>query len=137
MTLRSDGNTTFEPNPQYINNTNGANYSINLNVGCYTSGSQPVLSTFLQATVADGWNGTDTIITLACSGSANNTYHNESRIILDGSYNTNNSKCAYGSTILFQNNSASGSKTNMALEVINNAAQLTMCYYEWQINYLG
>ncbi len=91
MTLRSDGNTIFYPNPQYINNTNGANYSVNLNVGCYTSRSQPALSTFLQATDADGWNRTDTIITLACSGSANNNFRNESRIILDGSYNTNNS----------------------------------------------
>ncbi len=36
MTLRSDGNYIFYPNPQYLNNTNGANLTMNLNVGCYT-----------------------------------------------------------------------------------------------------
>ena len=38
MTFRSDGNTYFYPNPQNINNTNGANYAVNLNVACFTTG---------------------------------------------------------------------------------------------------
>jgi hypothetical protein len=115
----------FYPDPFNINNTNGANYNMNLNVAANTTYT-PTTSTFLQAPVADGWNGIDTIITLACSGRANNNYHNESRIILDGSYNTNNSKGYYGSTILFQNNSASGFKTNMLLEVISDIALLNV-----------
>ena len=56
-----------------------------MNVACNTTYT-PATSAFLTATVADGWNSLDTIITLACSSRANSGYFNESRMILDGSY---------------------------------------------------
>ena len=59
-----------------------------MNVACNTTNT-PATAAFLTATVADGWNVIDTIITLACSSRANSGYYNESRMILDGSYNTN------------------------------------------------
>ena len=96
MTIRPDGNINFYPEPFYINNTNGANYSVNLNVACNTTYT-PATAAFLTATVADGWNSLDTIITLACSSRANSGYYNESRMILDGSYNTNFGRGTRGS----------------------------------------
>ena len=113
LTLRSDGNYIFYPNPQYINNTNGANYTVNLNVGCYTSGF--ATAPFISCTVADGWNGIDTITTITAQSGANSGYLNGSRIILDGSYATNSSKGNYGNTINFQSQSASGWQTNMTI----------------------
>ncbi len=38
---------------------------MNLNVGCFTSGTQPATAPFISCTVADGWNGIDTIVTVA------------------------------------------------------------------------
>jgi hypothetical protein len=107
MTIRPDGNINFYPEPFYINNTNGANYSVNLNVACNTTYT-PATATFLTATVADGWNSLDTIITLACSSRANSGYYNESRMILDGSYNTNSGRGTRGSYIYWQSIDGAG-----------------------------
>ena len=63
--------------PNYIGNTNGANYGVNLNVVCNTTGLG--ISPIINAVVADGFNAINTIITLACSGSANDRYYNGSR----------------------------------------------------------
>jgi hypothetical protein len=114
FTIRPDGNFNFYPDPFYINNTNGVAYDMNLNVATNTT-STPALSTFLQARVADGWNAIDTIITLACSGSANNTFYNGSRIILDGSYATNSGNGVYGSRISFQSQGSGGGWGNNAV----------------------
>ena len=107
MTIKPDGNINFYPDPFYINNTNGANYSVNLNVACNTTYT-PATAAFLTATVADGWNGLDTIITLACSSRANQNYFNESRMILDGSYNTNSGRGTRGSYIYWQSIDGAG-----------------------------
>ena len=65
---------------------------MNLNVGCYTSATQPATAPFISCTVADGWNGIDCITTITAQSGANNLYNNASRMILDGSYNTNAGK---------------------------------------------
>ena len=97
--------------PNSINNTNGANRNVNLlNVLCYTTGLAK--STVLNCVVADGYNGIDTIITLACGSGANSGVNNSSRIVLDGSYNTNISKGAYASTINFQSINSVGTWVN-------------------------
>jgi hypothetical protein len=113
LTLRSDGNYIFYPNPQYINNTNGANYTVNLNVGCYTTGF--ATAPFITCTVANGWIGIDTITTITAQSGANSGYSNGSRIILDGSYATNSSKGNYGNTINFQSQNSTGWQTNMTI----------------------
>jgi hypothetical protein len=65
----------------YINNKNGANYTMNLNVACKTTGLATV--PFLSCTVADGLtrNGIDTITTVSCGRRAklaNSGYYNKS-----------------------------------------------------------
>jgi len=99
--------------PTGINNSNGNSNSVNLNVCCNTTGF--ATSSIINAVVADGWNGINTIVTLACSGGANSGYSNGSRMILDGSINTNVSRGAYASYIYWQSQSASGWITNMEL----------------------
>ena len=107
MTLRSDGNTYFYPNPQYINNTNGANYAVNLNVACFTTGY--ATAPFISCIVNDGWNGIDTSTIITAQSGANSGYWNGSRIYLDGSYNTNSGSGSYGSKINFQSQGSGGS----------------------------
>ena len=126
MTLRSDGNYIFYPNPQNINNTNGANLTMNLNVGCYTSGTQPATAPFISCTVADGWNGIDTITTITANSGANSGYNNASRMILDGSYNTNAGRGAYGSYIYWQSMGGSGWFTNMELYTVTGGVISTV-----------
>jgi hypothetical protein len=86
--------------PTGIYNSNGNSNSVDINVCCNTNPF--TTSTIINAVAADGWNGINTIITLACTGWANSGYANGSRIVLDGSYATNSSKGSYGSTINFQ-----------------------------------
>ena len=95
MTIKPDGNFNFYPDPFYINNTNGANYSVNLNVACKTTGL--ATAPFITATVADGFNGIDTITTITAQSGANSGYLNGSGMILDGSYNTNSGRGTRGS----------------------------------------
>jgi hypothetical protein len=104
--------------PTSINNANGQTNSVNLNVVCNTTGV--ATSTIINAVVADGWNGIDTIITLGCTGAANSGFTMGSRMILDGSYNTNSSKGAYGSYIYWQSQDAAGWRTNMELYTTGN-----------------
>jgi hypothetical protein len=104
--------------PTGINNSNGNSNSVNLNVCCNTTGF--ATSSIINAVVADGWNGINTIVTLACSGGANSGYSNGSRMILDGSINTNSSRGAYASYIYWQSQTASGWMTNMELYTSGN-----------------
>jgi hypothetical protein len=77
LTLRSDGNYIFYPNAQNIKNFNGVNYTINLNVACYTTGF--ATAPFISCTVADGWNGINTITTITTQSGAYSGYNNSSR----------------------------------------------------------
>jgi hypothetical protein len=120
MTLRSDGNTYFYPNPQYINNTNGANYAINLNVGCFTSGY--ATAPFITCIVNDGWNSINTSTIITAQSGAYSGYNNSSRIYLDASYNTNASFGTLASYISFQSiNSGGGWNTNAYLRTTNTS----------------
>jgi len=102
---------------------------MNLNVATNTTYT-PTLSTFLQATVADGFNAINTIITLACSGSANNNYFNGSRIVLDGSYNTNAGNGYYASRISFQSQGSGGSwGTNALFQTTSSGATIQSYFY--------
>ena len=134
MTLRSDGNYIFYPNPQYINNTNGANLTMNLNVGCYTTGF--ATAPFISCTVADGWNGIDTITTITAQSGANSGYNNASRMILDGSYATNSANGAYASTIKFDSINSSGWTTDMILLKKNNNNAFLGIYNNNPLQYL-
>jgi hypothetical protein len=110
--------------PTGINNANGQTNSVNLNVCCNTTGF--ATSAIINAVVADGFNGIDTIVTLACSGGANSGYSNGSRMILDGSINTNSSRGAYASYIYWQSQTASGWMTNMELYTSGNPVITTV-----------
>ena len=57
----------------------------------------------------------DTITTITAQSGANSGYNNSSRMILDGSYNTNAGRGAYGSYIYWQSIGGSGWFTNMEL----------------------
>ena len=106
--------------PTGITNANGQTNSVNINVVCNTNpfASAPIIT----AVVADGWNSIDTIITLACNSGANSSYWNGSRMILDGSYNTN---AAYGTTASYiywqSQNSSGGWVTNAYLQTTSTA----------------
>ena len=120
MTLRSDGNTFFYPNPQNINNTNGANYAVNLNVACFTTGL--ATAPFITCIVNDGWNGIDTSTIITAQSGANSGYNNASRIYLDASYNTNAGFGTLASYISFQSiNSGGGWNTNAYLRTTNTS----------------
>ena len=124
MTLLSNGNYIFYPNPQNINNTNGANLTMNLNVGCYTSGF--ATAPFISCTVADGWNGIDTITTITAQSGANSGFNNSSRMILDGSYNTNAGRGTRASYICWQSlNFSDNWMTNAELYVNSTGGVLT------------
>ncbi len=75
---------------------------------------------FLTVQVPDGWNGIDTIVTLASNSGANSGYFNASRIILDGSYNSNSGNGNYGSSLLFQSQISGGWKTNYNIKTISD-----------------
>ena len=124
--------------PNYISNFNGTNASVNLNVVCNTTAT-PAKSTFLNATVADGWNGIDTIITLSCGSGANSGWYNASRIILDGSYSGNSSKSNYGSTMRFQSETSSSLwQDNMILQTTSSGSTITTGLYVYgSIYYYG
>ncbi len=92
--IYNNGNYIFYPNPQNINNTNGANLTMNLNVSCYTT--EFATAPFISCTVSDGWNGIDTITTIAAQSGANSSYNNACRMILNGIYITNAGRGAYG-----------------------------------------
>jgi hypothetical protein len=130
MTMKSDGTFVFYPNQQYINNQNGAYHSVNFSVGCYTTGTQPATSTFLNCSVADGWNAIDTITTLSCGSRANDGFFNESRMVLDGSYNTNVSRGNRGSYIYWQSINSAGNAwmTNVELYTITNPSSVTCIF---------
>ncbi len=81
-----------------------------MRVACNTTGFATF--DFLTVQVPDGWNGIDTIGTLASNSGANSGYLNASRIILDGSHNSNSGNGNYGSSILFQSQFSGGWKTN-------------------------
>jgi hypothetical protein len=120
MTLRSDGNTYFYPNPQNINNTNGANYAVNLNVACFTTGY--ATAPFITCIVNDGWNGIDTSTIITAQSGANSGYNNASRIYLDASYATNAGFGSLASYISFQSkNSGGGWNTNAYLRTTNTS----------------
>ncbi len=55
FTIRPDGNYNFYPDPFYINNTLGANYTMNLNIACNTTAT-PLLAPFISCTAVDGFN---------------------------------------------------------------------------------
>jgi hypothetical protein len=74
--------------------------TLNIRVACNTTGF--ATSDFLTLQVPDGWNGIDTIVTLASNSGANSNYYNENRIVLYGSYKSNFGNGNYGSSILFQ-----------------------------------
>ena len=99
--------------PNGIYNSNGNSNSVNLRVACNTNPF--TTSDFITVAVPDGWNGIDTIVTILAQSGANAGYSNGSRMILDGSINTNSSRGAYGSYIYWQSQSASGWITNMEL----------------------
>ncbi len=68
--------------------------------------------------MADGWNGIDTITTVSCGSRANIGYFNESRMVLDGSYNTNAGRGTRGSMIYWQSIDNAGNwMTNAELYV--------------------
>jgi hypothetical protein len=101
FTIKPDGNFNFYPDPFYINNTNGANLTMNLNLAVNTTAT-PATSTFLSCTAADGWNSINTITTISCGSRAYSGYYNESRMILDGSMGTNSGRGTRGSYIYWQ-----------------------------------
>jgi hypothetical protein len=98
--------------PNGIINSNRNSNTVNMRVACNTTGF--ATSDFLTVQVPDGWNGIDTIVTLASNSGANSGYFNASRIILDGSYNSTSGNGNYGSSILFQSQISGGWKTNFA-----------------------
>jgi len=131
MTIYSDSTTKngiiFFPSPYYINNTNGANLQANLiSVACSTTGTP--ISTVLSSIVNDGWNGIDTSTILECVGNANSGYNFSSKIILDGSYATNQPKGTSASTINFQNIQSGAWTTNFSVgtNTINCGAFYTL-----------
>ena len=79
-------------------------------------------SPIITCTVADGWNGIDTITTITAQSGANSGYNNASRIILDGSYGTNASNGAYASTILFQSINSGGWKNNVVFKTLSDSS---------------
>lgn len=113
--------------PSSINNQNGANRQININAVCNTTGT--ARSPIINCIVADGWNGINTIVTLACSGGANSGYSNGSRIILDGSYAKNAASGAYGSTINFQSQTSSGWTDNAIFRTYMNGSVVAVGFY--------
>ncbi len=67
----------------------GIHATLNIRVACNTTGF--ATSDFLTLQVPDGWNGIDTIVTLASNSGANSNYYNESRIV---SFPMVNDECA-------------------------------------------
>jgi len=105
--------------PTGINNANGQTNSVNMNVVCNTTTLGK--GTFLNAVVADGFNGIDTIITLASTSGANSGYYNASRMILDGSYNLNAGRGTYASYIHWQSQIPTGSGWTTNMELYTNS----------------
>ena len=70
--------------------------------GTYTKGN--TIEPYLTVYCAESFNGFNTLVVLNCVGGANSgsTYSWGSRMILDGSYNTNSGRGSYGSYIYWQ-----------------------------------
>ena len=77
----------------------------NLCTGCVTSTATPI-QPYLTVYCPDSYNSTNNIVDLACTGNCVSGYYNGSRIILDGSYNTNGPNGSYSSVIQFQSQSS-------------------------------
>lgn len=91
------------------NNIDSNYKQVNLNICANPNGVAK--SSFLKAVIADGWNGTDTIVYLQASGGANSGHNHSCRIVVDASYNTNNPKGYFGGTISFISSTSSGEYT--------------------------
>ena len=117
----------LQPNPQNgLNNTTSMSNlpCINLCAGAYTTVN--AIGPYLTVYCADSFNGFDTIVVVSCIGGANSGYSLGSRMILDGSYNTNSSRGTNGSYICWQSQTASGWGTNMELYTYNSSVILTV-----------
>jgi len=117
----------LQPNPQNgLNNTTSMSNlpCINLCAGAYTTGN--AVEPYLTVYCADSFNGFDTIVVVSCIGGANSGFSLGSRMILDGSYNTNSSRGTNGSYICWQSQTASGWGTNMELYTYNSSTNSTI-----------
>ena len=127
----SNNSCNFYSYPNSIYNSNGNSNSFSLNAACNTT-STPYLSPFITVQVPDGWNAINTIVTLACSGSANASYYNGSRITLDGSYGTNAGNGFYASSISFQSQYSGGAWQTNALfktSVVSSVIVVSFYFY--------
>ena len=64
--------------------------------------TQNNIEAYLTVFCADSYNGTNNIVMLASSGGCVSGYSLGSRMILDGTYNTNSGRGFYGSYIYWQ-----------------------------------
>ena len=102
----------------------------NLCAGAVSSTGIPI-EPYLTVYCADSYNGTNNIVSLACTGNCVSSYYNGSRIILDGSYNTNNGS-SYSSTIKFQSQSSSSAwQTNAEFKTAVVSSLIVAIFFLW------
>ncbi len=71
----------------------------------------------------------NTITTISSNSGAYSGYFNASKIILDGSYNSNAGNGNYGSSILFQSQISGGWKTKFNIKTISDNTRIGISNY--------